>query len=241
MSSSLVQEVNRLMNRGDELEQTRLSNNCEKAIEEYQCAIELASQHDLDEYLAQLFSKQAHCYMRLMRFADAELFARRSVEADHSFVKGYYILANALKQQRMIPSASRFIEKALEIEPNSVKLQKMKEDLLAAVHEQPSQPDIGGHQESQKPASESVPRVQSNQQPQEPDGNNRTIQRTRADIEEARRTLPPPRQIYVNHPFWHPHGPTRRLSRWSSFISCFLFVALTATLTLTLTLRLNET
>jgi hypothetical protein len=64
--------------------------------------------------------------LALSRFQEAEVDARRTIELDRTYIKGYFRLATALKSTKQYADAMRICTIGLEIDPSNAALKKLK-------------------------------------------------------------------------------------------------------------------
>lgn len=94
--------------------------NFKKAIELYTTAID---QDDKDE-LASIYSNRSACYFNLKMFAEAFRDAKKVVDIEPYWFKGYQRIAVALHGMAMYEAAIINYMRALEFEPGNEQLMK---------------------------------------------------------------------------------------------------------------------
>lgn len=72
----------------------------------------------------------AACYEKLRNYEEMAEAARQCIKADKSFVKGYFRLAVALKQQNLLTECIKALESGLAVNSSNADLKQMKKDVL---------------------------------------------------------------------------------------------------------------
>lgn len=98
------------------------------AINKYQEAIEL------NPSVAAYHSNLSHCFFKTQRYAEMEAAARRCIEADKTFTKGYWRLAQALNLQERYEEAMLVLDQALEeVDPNNTDLKLLRAQIFSHI------------------------------------------------------------------------------------------------------------
>jgi len=97
---------------------------------QYQQAIDkYAAASAIDPSVPAYWSNAAACYEKLGKYEEMAEASRSCVKADRNFVKGYFRLAQALKNINDIPEAIKAIESGLAISASNPDLKRMKKEL----------------------------------------------------------------------------------------------------------------
>ncbi|GFH55458.1 hypothetical protein CTEN210_11934 [Chaetoceros tenuissimus] len=99
------------------------SKDFEKAAEKYEEAIALDPTNPI------FLSNYCNVLSQLERFDAVEVAARKCIDLDSTYVKGYYWLAKAYVARNMFDEAIETCENALQIDPNQAEMQKMHQVL----------------------------------------------------------------------------------------------------------------
>lgn len=67
------------------------------------------------------------CYLALSLYHEAEVDARRAIQLDRTYIKGYFRLATALQKSKQFTEASRIATMGLEVDPSNSALKKIKQ------------------------------------------------------------------------------------------------------------------
>jgi hypothetical protein len=66
------------------------------------------------------------CYLALSLYHEAEVDARRAIQLDRGYIKGYFRLATALQKSKQYTEASRIASMGLDVDPLNAALKKIK-------------------------------------------------------------------------------------------------------------------
>jgi len=92
--------------------------------------------HDMEPTNPTYQSNAAACWEKLGNYVMMEKAARKSLESDKSFIKGYFRLAMALKHQNDFKGCMKALESGLVIESSNEYLTKLKNEVTKLVGEQ---------------------------------------------------------------------------------------------------------
>lgn len=67
------------------------------------------------------------CYLALSLYHEAEVDARRAIQLDRRYIKGYFRLATALQKSKQFTEATRIATMGLEVDPSNSALKKIKQ------------------------------------------------------------------------------------------------------------------
>ena len=82
------------------------------------------------------------CYLALSLYHEAEVDARRAIQLDRRYIKGYFRLATALQKSKQYAEAARIATMGLEVDPSNSALKKIQ---LACAQEPASSRKIFGN------------------------------------------------------------------------------------------------
>jgi hypothetical protein len=82
------------------------------------------------------------CYLALSLYHEAEVDARRAIQLDRKYIKGYFRLATALQKSKQYTEAARIATMGLEVDPSNSALKKIQ---LACTQEPISSRKIFGN------------------------------------------------------------------------------------------------
>jgi hypothetical protein len=93
------------------------------------------------------------CYLALSLYHEAEVDARRAIQLDRRYIKGYFRLATALQKSKQYTEAARIATMGLEVDPSNSALKKIQ--LACTQQEQTSSRKIFGNLYNDKTKSSS--------------------------------------------------------------------------------------
>jgi len=97
---------------------------------QYQNAIDkYAAASAIDPSVPAYWSNAAACYEKLGKYEEMAEASRSCIKADRNFVKGYFRLAQALKNMNELAESIKAIESGLAISSSNADLKRMKKEL----------------------------------------------------------------------------------------------------------------
>jgi len=97
---------------------------------QYQNAIDkYAAASAIDPSVPAYWSNAAACYEKLGKYEEMAEASRNCIKADRNFVKGYFRLAQALKNTNELAESIKAIESGLAISSSNADLKRMKKEL----------------------------------------------------------------------------------------------------------------
>ena len=97
---------------------------------QYQNAIDkYAAASAIDPSVPAYWSNAAACYEKLEKYEEMAETSRNCIKADRNFVKGYFRLAQALKNMNELAESIKAIESGLAISSSNPDLKRMKKEL----------------------------------------------------------------------------------------------------------------